>query len=120
MISLKKLILFLCLAFPISMLAQNSIVGTWKVSAPDGTGFTVTIKADNTYAVDVGMDGATNWTGKYTLSGNKMTIQDVGSDCDAKGEYTYSVTATELTMTMVKDDCSNRGNPNGAMVMTRQ
>lgn len=120
--SLKHLFLVLCLILPASLMAQ-SVVGTYKLQVPNDEGgttpFKVELKADNTYSVDVGMDGAIDWTGKYSLDGNQITIQDDNGECTAKGLYTYTVSATELKMTMVKDDCPNRGNPDAPMVMTR-
>ena len=78
------------------------------------------MKADNTYAVDMGMDGSIDIKGTYKLDGNQITIQDdPGSDCTGKGVYTFAIEGDTLTFTEVSEACQNRGTPNGKMMMTR-
>ena len=80
----------------------------------------VTMSADNTYAIDAGADGSVEIRGKYSINGDKITIQDTeGTDCSGKGVYKLVVQEDQLTMTLISEACEGRGNPNGPMVMTR-
>lgn len=108
---------------PFGLMAQSP-VGTWKMSVPDQNGnmipLKVNISADGTYAVDFGADGTVENKGKYTVEGEKMTIQDTeGSDCTAQGVYTFKIEGDTLTMTRVSDGCTGRGGPDGVMTMQR-
>lgn len=119
----KNCLLLILFILPLSLMAQDH-VGSWKIMVPNGEGGTmpmkVTMNADNTYHIDAGADGSVEIKGKYSISGDKVTIQDTeGTDCSAKGVYTLKVSGNELTMTMVSDACEGRGNPDGPMVMTR-
>jgi hypothetical protein len=105
-------------------LMAQSPVGAWKMSVPDQNGkmtpFKVDISADGTYTVDFGADGTIENKGKYTVEGEKMTIQDTeGSDCTQPGVYTLKIEGDTLTMTRVSDGCANRGGPEGVMTMQR-
>lgn len=109
--------------FPLGLVAQSP-VGSWKMSVPGQDGKMVPLKvdisADGTYAVDYMADGTVENKGKYTVEGEKMTIQDTeGSDCTEKGVYTYKVEGNTLTMTRVSDACADRGGPEGVMKMER-
>lgn len=119
----KNCLLLILFILPLSLMAQDH-VGSWKIMVPNGEGGTmlmkVTMNADNTYHIDAGADGSVEIKGKYSISGDKVTIQDTeGTDCSAKGVYTLKVSGNQLTMTMVSDACEGRGNPDGPMVMTR-
>ena len=108
---------------PFGLMAQSP-VGSWKMSVPDENGkmtpLKVDISADGTYAVDFGADGTVENKGKYTVEGEKMTIQDTeGSDCTAQGVYTLKIEGDTLTMTRVSDGCDGRGGPDGVMTMQR-
>lgn len=113
--------LICCLAFSIS---AQSHVGKWKmeVQSPEGA-FVIAVEltADGAYHLDFGNDGSNEVTGKYSLSGDTMTINDTSgnSDCKGTGVYTVAVTATTFTMTRVSDECEQRGGPEGVMVATR-
>lgn len=109
--------------FPLGLVAQSP-VGSWKMSVPGQDGkmapLKVDIAADGTYTVDFMADGTIENKGKYTVEGEKMTIQDTeGSDCTGKGVYTYKVEGNTLTMTRVSDACADRGGPEGVMRMDR-
>ena len=111
--------LICCLALSIS---AQSIVGKWKMefSSDEGTfAIAVDLKDNGTYTLDFGVDGTIEVNGKYTISGDTMTINDVDGDCKGKGVYTAKATSTTLTMTRVTDECSNRGGPEGVMVAKR-
>lgn len=124
--NLKNLLLGLLFCLPFTVLAQNSIVGDWKMQIPDDQGnmmtLKVSMKADNTYAVDFGADGSVEINGKYTIEGDQMTIEDTSGPnaCpNQKGVYKIVVTDTTNTMTKVSDACEGRSGPEGKMVFTR-
>lgn len=103
-------------------LSAQSIVGKWKFEFQTDQGTMVmsaNIKADGTYALDFGNDGSVEVTGKYTHSGDEMTIQDDAGDCTGKGVYNVKVEGDTMTMTRVSDECPNRGGPEGVMVTKR-
>lgn len=114
--------MFACLMFaPIALMAQ-SLTGDWKISAPDEDGaiqhVQLSIKADNSYQVDFGMDGTVEVEGKMSVTGDKMTIQDTGGAMACTGEnsegvYSFRVDATSMTMTKISDGCEGRGGPDG-------
>lgn len=120
-----RIVAFLCFAFPLSLSAQNSPVGNWKLTVPTENGGTmdvkVSIKSDGTYTVDFGMDGNVEVNGEYKLNGNNMTIKDVsGADsCSHEGVYSFEVTDSSLKMTRVSDPCENRGGPDGVMMFSK-
>ena len=121
--SIFHLFLTCIVMLPFGLMAQSP-VGTWKMSVPDQNGnmipLKVNISADGTYAVDFGADGTVENKGKYTVEGEKMTIQDTeGSDCTAQGVYTFKIEGDTLTMTRVSDGCTGRGGPDGVMTMQR-
>lgn len=117
-----KLFLTAMICFIAIGLSAQSPVGKWKFQfeTPDGTlVIAADIKADGTYALDMGNDGSAEVNGTYTMSGDKMTISDDAGDCTGKGVYTVAVTDNTLTMTRVSDECENRGGPEGVMTGTR-
>ncbi len=75
----KNFFLLILFILPLSLMAQDH-VGSWKIMVPDGQGGTmpmkVTMNADNTYHVDAGADGSVEIKGKYSISGDKVTIDD--------------------------------------------
>lgn len=119
----KLSVLITCLVcFMTLSISAQSVVGTWKFEFPTDQGtliMTANIKADGTYALDFGNDGAVEVTGKYTLSGDEFTVQDDAGDCTGKGVYKIKVDDTTMTMTRVSDECPNRGGPEGVMVSKR-
>lgn len=103
-------------------ISAQSIVGKWKFEFPSDQGTMVmvaNIKADGTYALDFGNDGVVEITGKYTQSGDEMTIQDDAGECTGKGVYKVKVEGDTMTMSRVSDECANRGGPEGVMVTKR-
>jgi len=122
----KKLMLGLLFCLPFTLLAQSAIVGDWSMQMPDGQGGTMTMKVsmneNGTYSVDFGADGSSEIEGKYTIDGNKITIEDTSGPnaCpNQKGVYTFVVTENTNTMTRVSDGCEGRGGPEGKMVFTK-
>ena len=80
---------------PLGLMAQNP-VGAWKMSIPDEAGKMTPLKldllADGIYTIDFGADGTMEIKGKYTIEGDKMTIQDTeGSDCTEQGVYILKI-----------------------------
>ncbi|MFN7117696.1 MAG: lipocalin family protein [Saprospiraceae bacterium] len=122
----KNLLLGLLFCLPFTAFAQASMVGDWKMQMPDDQGnmmtLKVSMKADGTYSVDFGADGSSEIEGKYTIDGNKITIEDISGPnaCpNQKAVYTFALTETSNTMTRVTDPCEGRGGPEGKMVFTR-
>lgn len=108
---------------PFGLMAQSP-AGAWKMSVPDQDGkmtpLKVVLSADGTYTVDFGADGKIDIKGKYTMEGDKITVQDTeGSDCAEKGVYTLKIEGDTLTMTRISDGCPGRGGPDGVMSMQR-
>ena len=123
-----KFLFILLLAFPISIFAQ-SVEGDWKITIPAPEGKTMdallSIDANGTYTVDLGMDGTVNVEGTYTMDGDKMTIQDTKGEQACLGDatagvYTITVDDKSFVMTRVNDPCEGRGGPEGVMSFTRQ
>jgi hypothetical protein len=120
-------IVFLGLLFclPFSLMAQTAtLVGDWKTQIPDDTGklmpVKLTMKSDGTFTVDLGVDGTSDITGKYTIEGEQITIVEVTGSCpDKKGIYKIVVTATTFNMNRVSDECETRGGPEGKMAFTK-
>lgn len=121
MSKLSVLITGLVCFMTVSISAQ-SVIGKWKFEFQTDNGTLVMsadIKADGTYALDMGNDGSVEMTGKYTVSGDTFTIQDDGGDCTGKGVYNISFAGDKMTMTRISDECANRGGPEGKMTSTR-
>lgn len=122
----KKLLLGLLFCLPFTAMAQHALVGDWTMQIPDDQGnamtLKVTLKENGTYTVDFGADGTGEIEGKYTIDGNKITLEDTGGPnaCpNQKGVYTFAITENINTMTRVSDACDGRGGPEGKMVFTR-
>ncbi len=122
----KNLLLGLLFCLPFTGFAQTSIVGDWTMQIPDEQGnmfpLKVSMKTNGTYVVDFGADGSSEIEGKYSIEGDKITIEDISGPnaCpNQKGVYTFVVTETTNTMTKVSDACEERGGPEGKMVFTR-
>lgn len=124
----KLLSLLILLFFPLTFFAQSNIVGDWKaeITAENGEKrvMKLTIKADNTYSLDMAMDGEINVNGNYQLSDDmRMTINDINGEyaCppEATGVYDITIEGDKLSMKYVSDECEGRGNPDGAMEFTR-
>ena len=112
---------------PLSLVAQDPLVGDWKTMIPGDQGqmvpMKVSIKADGTYALDFGMDGTVDINGAYQRNGDDMTIWDVSgqTDCDKKGVYKVAIASDgkSYSMTRVSDECQGRGGPEGKMSFQR-
>ena len=122
----KNLILGLLFCLPFTLLAQNGIVGNWTMQIPDDQGnlmsLKVMMKENGTYSFDFGAYGTNEIEGKYTIDGNKITIEDTSGPnaCpNQKGVYTFVITENTNTMTRVSDPCEGRSGPEGKMVFTR-
>jgi len=127
---IKRIItnLFLGLLFctPLTVLAQNSFIGDWKMQIPDETGklmdLKVSIKSDAKLTVDFGNDGTLEVEGKYVVEGDQITFEDISGPnacLNQKGIYKFVVTETTFVMTRVSDACEGRGGPEGKMAFTR-
>ena len=124
MTKFSRLLLAIAFVLPMGLAAQTTPAGTWKMTIPDQDGKDVPVQVvitdSGTYAVDFGVDGKVDISGKYTIDGDKMMIQDdAGSECTAKGVYTFKTDGKSLTMTRVSDECEGRGGPDGVMKMDR-
>lgn len=121
---LPSFLALFCFCLPFALSAQSAAVGEWKTSFPDDKGNMIpvhlSIKADNTYAVDFGADGTVDIKGKYMDVEGHLTIQDTeGSDCAGEGVYQLEVTAGGMKMTRISDECEGRGGPDGVMAFER-
>jgi hypothetical protein len=96
-----------CGIFPRSR--PSDLVGTWTNSA----GAVWTIKPDGTFEVDINNDGKREIWGKYSVSGDLVTLRATGgfmpNNCKGKGLYHFSRTAEDhLEFTLVQDSCRLR------------
>ena len=87
---------------------QSALVGTWTNSL----GTVWAIKADGTFQVDLTHHGRVDVWGKYTVTGDTMTIQEVHGKtpkaCKKSATYKFSRTGDELHFTLVSDTCKLR------------
>lgn len=88
---------------------QSALVGTWTNSF----GTVWMISADGTFTVDLNKDGKPDVSGKYTVSGDSMTISEVKGktpkSCKNPATYKFNRTdAKTLSFTLVKDSCKLR------------
>ncbi len=120
---ISKTLFALLFVLPITIFGQSSPVGDWKTMVPDGQGgmlpLKVSIKTDGTFAGDFGMDGTVEFTGKYTIDGDKITIQNDSGDCTGKGVYTFKIEGSTMVNKRISDECSDRGGPDGKMTWTK-
>lgn len=122
---MKYLILGLLFSLPFALAAQTSMTGDWKLELPDGNGnlltFKVSMKADNTYIVDLNNDGTSEVQGKYTVEGDQITMEDTSGEyaCTGqKGIYKFVIEGDKNTLSKVSDACPIRGG-NGQMIFMR-
>jgi hypothetical protein len=101
------MVLFFFLGFSAISFGQSP-EGTWLISTPDGD-WTVNFKADGSFAVDIGVDGAIDLTGKWWSEGTKMTVQN-DAGCTEKGVYNFGMENGQLWMDPISDACTDR-NP---------
>ena len=87
---------------------QSALVGTWTNSL----GTVWAIKADGTFQVDLTHHGRVDVWGKYTVSGDAMTIQEAHGKtpraCKGAATYKFSRMNDELHFTLVSDKCKLR------------
>jgi len=96
-----------CATYPKT--GQQALVGTWTNSI----GTVWTINADGTFTVDLNHDRKPDVTGKYTVSGDSVTISDVHGKTPkaCKGPATYKFSRPDkdnLQFTLVSDECKLR------------
>lgn len=87
----------------------SAIVGTWT----NLLGTVWAIKADGTFQVSLGKSHRVDVWGKYTVTGDTMTIQDApGShapkSCRMAATYRFNRDGDTLTFTKVTDKCKLR------------
>src|SRR5437764_1379850 len=89
-----------CAMYPKS--GQSALVGTWTNSF----GTVWMIDADGTFSVDLNHDGKPDVRGKYTVSGDSMTMSEVKGKTPkgCKNPATYKFNRTDA-----KNDCRNVG-----------
>jgi hypothetical protein len=96
-----------CAMYPKS--GQSAVVGTWTNSF----GTVWMISADGSFTVDLNKDGKPDVWGKYTVSGDSLTISEAKGktpkSCKSPATYKFARTdAKTLSFTLVKDSCKLR------------
>src|SRR5207248_2096664 len=88
--------------------SQNSLVGTWT----NALGTVWALKADGTFQVALNNSNRPNVWGKYTVTGDTMTIQEVHGKtpkaCKRPATYKFNRDRDTLTFTKVSDKCKLR------------
>jgi hypothetical protein len=89
-------------------IGRDALVGTWT----NILGTVWMLKSDGTFEVDLDHNGQRDAWGKYTVSGDTITLLRVGGirprQCDGKGVYRFTRTNDALQFTLVSDDCKLR------------
>ncbi len=91
--------------------SKNSIlVGTWKFGFPQTGYFYWTFKNDGTFSFDDKMnEGSEVMTGKYSVSGNTLTLYGPKHECgDTKGVYPFKMDYDEFQFGKISDGCMSR------------
>jgi len=87
---------------------QSAVVGTW--SNPLGTVWA--LKADGTFQVALNNSNHVNVWGKYSVTGDTMTITEVRGhtpkSCKGPATYKFQRNGDMLTFTKVSDKCKLR------------
>jgi hypothetical protein len=87
---------------------RDALVGTWT----NALGTVWTLKSDGKFDVDLNHNGQRDAWGKYTVSGDTVTLLRTGGikpkRCDGKGVYRFIRTNNALQFTLVSDDCKLR------------
>jgi len=87
---------------------RDTLVGTWS-NTLDAIW---TIKSDGTFDVDLNDNGQRDVWGKYTVSGDTITLLRKGGlipkQCVGRGVYRFNRTGDALQFTLVSDDCRFR------------
>ncbi|MEL7123546.1 MAG: hypothetical protein AAFO07_29155 [Bacteroidota bacterium] len=110
----KLFLLGALLMTPLLMNAQD-FIGTWgwTTTGPDGNAMPiqVTFKADNTFTVDYGADGAIEENGEFSIKDGNTHIKIVteGGACyNEVGVYTMTVSGDVCSAVLVSDECDAR------------
>lgn len=86
----------------------KAVVGTWT----NGSGTVWMIHSDGTFDADLNHDGKRDASGKYSVSGNTITLWRIDGvnpkGCDGKGVYHFTRTSDSLKFQLVKDGCKLR------------
>jgi hypothetical protein len=87
----------------------DQLVGKWTKPMGERT-ITFTLKADHSYEVDFAGDEGIDVTGKFEISGSKITFNDEGGEysADMPGVYTFQVEDKTLKLTPVNDPVDGR------------
>lgn len=96
-----------CATYPKA--GQPALVGTWANSF----GTVWILNADGTFTVDLNHDGKTDVTGKYSVSGDMITIEalhgNLPKGCTGPATYKFARTDKDsLQCTVVSDKCKLR------------
>jgi hypothetical protein len=96
-----------CATYPKS--GASALVGTWTNSL----GTVWMINADGTFTVDLNHDGKPDVRGKYTVSGDTLSIEEVHGKtpkaCKSPASYKFARTDKDsLQFTLVSDKCKLR------------
>lgn len=87
---------------------RDTLVGTWS-NTLDAIW---TIKSDGTFDVDLNHNGRRDLWGKYTVSGDTITLLRKGgfitNQCAGRGVYRFNRTGNALQFTLIRDDCRLR------------
>ena len=70
----------------------------------------ITFNSDGTFTVwRINIESFDVEDGRYTIDGNKITIQDEAEDCElAEGQYTWEFDGEKLLFDVVEDPCEGR------------
>ena len=87
---------------------RDVLVGKWS----NTLGTVWTIKANGTFDVDLNHNGQPDAWGKYTISGDTITLLRTAGinpkHCDGQGVYRFSRSSNTLRFALVSDDCRLR------------
>ena len=87
---------------------RDALVGTWS----NPLDAIWTIKSDGTFDVDLNHNGQRDVWGKYTVSGDTVTLLRKGgfitNQCAGRGIYRFNRTGNTLQFTLISDDCRLR------------
>jgi hypothetical protein len=87
---------------------RDTLVGTWS----NPLDAIWTIKSDGTFDVDLNHNGQRDVWGKYTVSGDTITLLRKGgfitNQCAGRGVYRFNRTGNTLQFTLISDDCRLR------------
>ena len=89
----------------------DCLAGTWNCSLTDST-VAMTITGTAISAMVTAGPMTMDVTAKFTLDGNKFSVEDTGGKLACKpgviGSYTYTCSATQLSFKKISDACDGR------------